>query len=95
MLIAMIADIDAQSLERFRAYEEVVLPLLASHGGHLERRMRSAEGTTEIHLIAFNSPEGYRSYLEDPARLQAKATLGDARIEQRVLLVTEVPNPHS
>lgn len=92
MLIAMIADMDVRSVERFRSYEELVLPLLTSHGGRLERRMRSTEGTTEIHLIAFEHEEGYRSYLQDPARLTAKALLGeDAQVEQRVLFVTDVP----
>lgn len=52
----------------FRAYEDAVLPLLADHGGALERRLRSEDGTTEIHLIRFPSEAHYAAYRADPRR---------------------------
>ncbi len=90
MLIAMIADVDGDSIERFRSYEELVLPLLAKHGGRLERRVRSVDGMTEIHLIAFDGEAGYRAYVDDPVRLAARTSLDDAAVDQRVLFVRNV-----
>jgi uncharacterized protein (DUF1330 family) len=90
MLVAMIADVDGESIERFQSYEEVVLPLLAKHGGRLERRVRSVDAMTEIHLIAFDGEEGYRAYIDDPMRLAAKTSLDGALVDQRVLFVEDV-----
>lgn len=88
----MIADVEPASLERFRAYEELVLPLLARHGGRLERRLRSLDGTSEIHLIAFDSHDGYNAYIADPDRLSARASLTGAHVTQRVLTVSDAPS---
>jgi hypothetical protein len=90
MLIAMIADVAPGSIERFRSYEELVLPLLPKHGGRLERRVRSRDGSTEIHLLVFAGEDGYRGYMDDPARVAARAALDGAEIDQRVLIVTDV-----
>jgi uncharacterized protein (DUF1330 family) len=91
VLIVMIADIAPGSIERFRAYEDQVLALLERHGGRLERRLRTADGTSEVHLLAFDSQEGYEAYLEDPGRVTARATLAGTEITQRILEVSEVP----
>jgi uncharacterized protein (DUF1330 family) len=91
MLIAMVADVAPGSVERFRSYEQLVLPLLARHGGRLERRVRSTDGTTEIHLVAFHSEAGYRAYIDDPDRVAARAALDGAEVDQRVLVVSDVP----
>jgi uncharacterized protein (DUF1330 family) len=90
VLIAMIADVESGSVERFRAYEVLVLPMLTQHGGRLQRRVRSADGTTEIHLVEFDSEAGYNAYMDDPARQAARASLDGAQIEQRVLFVSDV-----
>jgi uncharacterized protein (DUF1330 family) len=90
MLIAMIADVPPMSVARFQSYEELVLPLLAEHGGRLERRLRSTDETTEIHLVAFESEDGYRAYLDDPARIAARVSLEGAEVDQRVLILTDV-----
>lgn len=90
MLVAMIAEVAPDSIERFRSYEQLVLPLLTEHGGRLERRVRTPDGTTEIHLIAFDDQDGYRAYLDDPARVAARTALDGAGIEQRVLIVSDV-----
>lgn len=62
-----------------------MLPLLADHGGRLERRLRTDDSTTEVHLISFGSEAGYRAYLSDPERRRSQPLLGDATITQRVL----------
>ena len=48
-------------LEVFRAYEDAVLPLLTAHGGLLQRRLRTEEGTTEIHVLWFPSSAQYEA----------------------------------
>jgi uncharacterized protein (DUF1330 family) len=90
VLIAMIADIELASVERFRAYEERALALLERHGGRLERRLRTPDGTTEVHLVAFEDQDGYNAYIDDPDRVQARAALTGAQITQRVLTVSDV-----
>jgi uncharacterized protein (DUF1330 family) len=91
VLIAMIAEIEPAGVEAFRAYEDRVLALLPRHGGRLERRVRSAAGTTEIHLVAFEDQAGYDAYIEDPERAGARALLAGVEITQRVLGVSDVP----
>jgi hypothetical protein len=56
-------------LTSFRAYEDAVLPFLVDHGGTLERRLRSADGRTEVHVISFRSAAGFASYRADPRRV--------------------------
>ncbi|MBB5868974.1 GNAT superfamily N-acetyltransferase [Allocatelliglobosispora scoriae] len=59
-------------------YEDTVLGLLGRHGGTAERRMRTADSRTELHVILFSSRDGYEAFLVDPARLALRAELGDA-----------------
>ena len=87
----MIADIEPAAVESFRRYEDRVLPLLARHGGRLQRRLRTADGTTEVHVLDFDGQEGYDAYMRDPERAQARAELADAAVVQRVLAVGDVP----
>ncbi len=47
----------AEQLEAFAAYDARVLPLLAEHGGTLERRLQSADAQVELHLVSFPSDE--------------------------------------
>lgn len=86
----MIADIEPAGIEAFRAYEDMVLPLLGRHGGRLERRLRTSDGTSEIHLVFFADEPGYEAYLADPDRVQARALLGATQLEQRILTVGDV-----
>jgi hypothetical protein len=90
MLIAVVADVAPAGVERFRSYEELVLALLARHGGRLQRRVRSEDGTTEIHLVSFRDESGYRAYVEDPDRVAARAVLDGAEVDQRVFVVEDV-----
>jgi len=57
-----------EGLAAFRAYEAAVLPLLRNHDGELERRLRSGDGTTEVHLIRFPSSAAFARYRADPGR---------------------------
>jgi hypothetical protein len=69
----------------FQRYEDVVLPLLARHDGQLERRLRTADGSTEVHVLSFGSQAAYGRYQVDPDRLEAGALLTGVELGRRVL----------
>ncbi|GAA4708711.1 hypothetical protein [Phytohabitans rumicis] len=71
-------------------YEDAVLDLLDRHGGAIERRTRSADGASEVHLIRFGSRAGYDSFMVDPDRLALRATLGESAPTTRVIEVRDV-----
>ncbi len=71
-------------------YEDTVLGLLDRHGGSVERRMRSMDSATEVHIIRFRSRAGYESFMIDPARLDYRDRIGDAAPTTRVLEVREL-----
>jgi hypothetical protein len=64
----VVARIPAAGIEDFQAYENAVLPLLPEHNGRLERRLRNADGTVEIHVITFASAADHQNYRSDPRR---------------------------
>ena len=90
MLIAAVIDVTPAGIERFRIYEELVLGLLERHGGRLERRLRSDDGETEIHLIEFADAAGYQAFLADPDRATAQPLLDGVELTQRAVLVDDV-----
>jgi hypothetical protein len=90
LTIVMVADIPSGAEAGFQAYESRVLPLLQRHGGRLDRRLRTADALTEVHIVSFASPEGYQSYLEDPERQSHQGLLDVVDVTQRVLLVDDV-----
>jgi hypothetical protein len=68
ILFAMIARIPVEGIAAFQAYEAEVLPLLAEHGGVLQRRLRSADAAAEVHLVWFPSDQAFEGYQADPRR---------------------------
>ncbi|HWE13051.1 MAG TPA: hypothetical protein VG365_06045 [Solirubrobacteraceae bacterium] len=60
-----------------------MLPLLSDHGGRLERRLRSRDGQTEVHLVSFRSAERFTEYREDPRRAEHASWIerSGARVE--------------
>ena len=90
MSMNLVAVVDLVEAEAGRRYEDRVLVLLKRHGGRLERRLRSTDGLTEVHLLWFPSREAYDAFLADPARAEARAVLGDAVPTSRVVEVEEV-----
>jgi hypothetical protein len=77
MTLVQIVRIPADGIATFREFEVKVLPLLTAHGGSLERRLRSTDGSTEVHIISFPSREALDAYMHDPERLR-HAPLKDA-----------------
>ncbi|MEU6023326.1 GNAT family N-acetyltransferase [Micromonospora sp. NPDC047134] len=88
-LVALV-ELAATGAAAGQRYEDQVLALLARHGGRVERRLRTGDGRTEVHLIRFDTRAGYSAFLADPHRLALRAELGDAAPETRVLEVQEV-----
>lgn len=79
----LIVHVPAEGVELFQRYEAAILPLLPDHGGRLDRRLRSHDGQTEVHLISFPSAERFGEYREDPRRAQHSAWMdaSGARVE--------------
>lgn len=86
----MIADIPAGAEAGFQAYESAVLPLLPRHGGRLERRLRTGDALTEVHIVSFETQQGFKSYLADPVRQSYTGLLDGLDVAQRVLFVDDV-----
>jgi hypothetical protein len=86
----VVIDVPAQGRADFLNYERAVLTLLERHGGRLERRLRTPDGLTEVHIVSFRSNAGYQSYLGDPERNASRRLLGDVEIRQRLLPVVDV-----
>jgi uncharacterized protein (DUF1330 family) len=86
----MIAEIQPGTEDTFQRYESLVLPLLARHGGRLERRLRTHDALTEVHIVSFETQAGYESYLADDERQTHRGMLVEGSITQRMLAVQDV-----
>jgi uncharacterized protein (DUF1330 family) len=92
-MYALIVRIPPDGVARFQAYERAVLPLLGEHGGRLDRRVRSVDGTREIHLLAFDSPQGFERFRADPRRSAAQPLLQAAAPDVELIEVAPVIDP--
>lgn len=75
LMLALIARIPRDGVEEFQAYEACVLPLFGAHGGRLERRLRSADGMLEVHVVRFESAQMLQRYRADPRRAASQPLL--------------------
>ena len=87
--LAVLVELDDPAVAPFDAYERRVLALLRRHGGSLERRLRTADGRTEVHVVSFASRAGYAAYLADPDRVALRPLLDGLDVRQRLLEVTD------
>jgi hypothetical protein len=90
LLLIAIVEMAPGSAATGHKYEDTVLGLLDQHGGAVERRMRSMDSATEVHIIRFRSRAGYESFMADPDRLEYRDKIGDAAPTTRVLEVREL-----
>jgi hypothetical protein len=90
LFLVAIVEMAPGHVEAGQRYEDAVLGLLDRHGGRVERRMRSTDSQTEVHLIRFHSRAGYESALVDLDRLDYRDRLGDAAPNARVIEVHEL-----
>jgi len=91
MLMTAILRIPKEGLESFRAYEDQVIPLQAEHGAVLERRVRTADGTTEVHLVRFPSQAAVDAYMADPRRHEHRGLFEASGAVMEALVVHDVP----
>lgn len=90
LLLVATVEMAPGSVMAGQQYEDTVLGLLDRHGGSVERRMRSMDSATEVHIIRFRSRAGYESFMVDPDRLDYRDRIGDAAPTTRVLEVREL-----
>jgi hypothetical protein len=75
LMFLMIARIPDGGLPDFDAYESAVLPLLAEHGGRLERRLRATDDGLEAHVVTFPGQAAFDAYRADSRRAAATPLL--------------------
>ncbi|MFF3915986.1 hypothetical protein ACFYZB_21310 [Streptomyces sp. NPDC001852] len=86
----MLARLPEGRLDAFDAYERAVLPLLAEHGGRLERRLRTVDDRVEAHLVSFPGDGDFAAYRADPRRSSAAPLLEASGAAIELLAVREV-----
>jgi hypothetical protein len=91
MLLTAIVRIPKEGIASFLAYEDQVIPLQAEHGATLERRVRTADGTTEVHLIRFPSQTALDAFMDDPRRLGHRPLFDASGAAMEALVVQDVP----
>jgi hypothetical protein len=92
LTFTLIARIPPTGLADFLAYEDNVLPILARHFGVLERRLRSTDGHTEIHVVSFPGPAAFAAFRADPVRAAQQHLLERSGAVMELLTVTDVEN---
>ncbi len=68
LTLCAILRVPSEGLAVFQRYEDAVLVLLRDHAGILQRRLRTEDGLTEVHVIWFPSVSHYEAYRADPRR---------------------------
>jgi antibiotic biosynthesis monooxygenase (ABM) superfamily enzyme len=68
MLIVVTIDLTMANLVAFDAYEAKALALLAAQGGTVQRRIRSLDNTTEMHILRFENEDSFAHFMESPDR---------------------------
>ena len=86
----LIARIPPEGIEDFRAYEDAVLPLLPEFNGRLERRLRTPDGTVEMHIVSFASEADRQNYRDDPRRKAQAWRLEKSSAKLELLPMTTV-----
>ena len=87
MTLVVIARVPVTGVTAFQRFEEIVLPLLQDHGGHLASRWRDAGGTLEVQLIEFSTRAALEAFRGDPRMEAASPLLAESGA---VLEITEV-----
>ena len=67
-----------------------MLPLLTAHGGRLERRLRSDDGTTEVHVVSFADADSFVAFRADPIRAAAAPLLAASGARTELIPASDV-----
>jgi uncharacterized protein (DUF1330 family) len=87
----LIARVPPTGIDAYERYEAAVVPLLADHGGRLARRLRTADGAVEVHVIEFDSAGGLAAYRADPRRAEHAHLLEGSGAQLELLEMQDVP----
>ena len=87
---ALVARVPVAGRADFLAYEDAVLPLLGRHRGVLERRLRTDDGLTELHIVSFPSSAAFEAYRADPQRVAYAHLLERSGASLELLEVSDV-----
>lgn len=90
LTLVLVARVPPEGVGDFQAYEDAVLPLLARHGGRLERRLRNAEGTAEVHIVSFATAEGFEAFRADPERARAQPLMATSAASSELFEMSDV-----
>jgi hypothetical protein len=93
LTFTMVARIPPDGIAEFQRYESEVLPALAAHGGRLERRLRTADELTEVHVVSFASQAAFEAYRADTRCVAARPRLARSGAEVELLVVHDVADP--
>jgi len=74
----------------FQAYEDAVIPLLGEFGGVLETRLRSSDGTVEVHIVSFDSEQSFQKLKSDPRRASYAHLLIKSSATTELIAMTDV-----
>jgi hypothetical protein len=91
VLFALVARVPADGIAEFEAYEGRVLSVLAEHGGRLERRLRSGDHETEIHIVSVPTADAFAAYVADPRRVEHAPLLARSGASIELIEVEDVP----
>ena len=73
MLMLAQIDLSRADLGLFEEYEAKVLASLERYGARLEERLRSTDGTAELHLLYFPDAASLAAFRGDPVRASAQS----------------------
>ncbi len=91
-LIARVSNHGVADFRHTRTPSFPCSPLLAEHGGHLDRRVRSRDGTLEVHLLLFESDKSLDRFRADPRRVAANPMPEAASADLELIQVLSVPD---
>ena len=91
MTYVLVAHVPADGVAAFRRYEELVLPVLADHGGQLERRLVSDDERVEVHIVWFPSSTAFAGDRDDPARADHAELLARSGAALELLELHDLP----
>lgn len=72
MLLLVLIDLSRADLALFESYENKTLALLGRYGASLKMRVRSIDGSREVHLLEFPDAPALEAFRSEPARMAAQ-----------------------
>jgi hypothetical protein len=92
VIYVLVVHVPSEGVDSFQRYELAVLPLLSEYEGSLERRLRSEDQQTEVHLVSFPSAEHFARYRDDPRQASHSRLLDEANAQIELYELREVPD---